>query len=163
MLTQTESQRDDAVFRLFLVNRIVVYAARHTAYDRIKPVVMALADHLLQDNGHFLLVYHVLRGRHIVFGSLEIHRCVDRLHRCGEHMQSVVHITHSRYHVRRINPCKRLIMRIFQQRRRPYGNRSFHHVKKSLQIILELARQAGFYKTVKQILIRKIIRQGNLI
>lgn len=119
----------------FLVtDGIVVHRSQHTGDIGVEPVAILLADDLLKNDGHLLLVDDVARSRHIRFRVLEEHRGVDTFDGTGQHPQHLVLVVEPWNHIGVVDSGKGLIMRILQKRRRPYGDRTLRGVEESEEV-----------------------------
>jgi len=65
VFAQPECQIDNTLFSFFVSDRIIVERTRHARHGRVITVAILVADHFLQDYGHFLLVDDIACGLHI--------------------------------------------------------------------------------------------------
>ena len=163
VLAQAECQVDGALLCFLVADGIVVDASCHTGDVRIETVAVLRADHLLQDHSHLLLVYHVRRRKHIVLAGLIEHGGIDPLDGIAEHLKPLVLVLTVGNHIRAVNPGKRLIMRIFKQRRRAYGYRLLHHLKEGVEVLGQGFRQTGVEEVMEHLLVGDVIAEHNLV
>ena len=134
VFAKTHRQRHSAFFRLLIADRIVVDASCHTRDHRIESVAVSLSHNLLQDDSHLLLVDHIACGCHVVFRTLVIDTRIDRLDCIGKQLNTFVLVVDVRDHVSRIDTGKRLVMRVFEQRRTAHCKRTVHDLHEGFKI-----------------------------
>ena len=123
IFSQSKSQIHRSFLRLFITQRIIIERACHTGHGRIITFSVLVTNDFLQNDSHLFLVYHVRRSLHISLAVTEVYRSIHSLDGIGKHTQHLIAVVQIRNHIRIVNPRKRLIMGIFQQRRRTDGNR----------------------------------------
>ena len=162
IFSQSQCQIDGSFLRFFITQRIIIQRTRHTGHGWIITVTILIADYFLQNNGHFFLIDHIRCSLHIGFTIPKINGSINAFDCIGKHTQHLIPIVQIRNHISVIDSGKRLIVRIFQQRRRTDSNRRFHHIKESKEVLYQSVRQFCFQEISQyRIIIR--IRKRNLI
>ena len=118
ILAQSESQRSDALLRLLVPDGIIVERPQYAGEIGIVASVVLLAHHLLQYHSHLLLVDDVARSGHIRLRVAIIHRRIHTLDGTSQHLQHGILVLQIRNHIRGIYSGERLIMSVFEERRR---------------------------------------------
>ena len=135
ILTQSQGDIRDPIFRLLVTDRIEIQGTGHARHRRIEMIIITGAHHFLQDDSHLLLIDQVRGSRHIRLTVLIKDRGIHRLDSVAHRTEHIVFLLDLRYHIRRIDPGERLIMRIFQQAGGTHGDRAFHHIEESHQVL----------------------------
>ena len=128
ILTQTKCYLGLTFLWKFVAQRIEIQAPGNTREGGIEPpgqtyhirigaFTALLPYHFLNYHGHFLLVNHILRGLHIRLGFAVEHTGIHRFHSFCQVLQRLLRLLRIMwYHVGRVDACKGLILRVFQQR-----------------------------------------------
>ena len=153
VFAQTDSQIDHAILGLLVIDGIVVDRAPYPGKRRVIAVAILVAHHLLQDDGHLLLVDDVGGGRHIGLAVGIEYRGVDGFHGIEHQPQHLLLVVESRNHVGRIDAGEGLIVRIFEQARRTHGNRFAHHVEEGQQVGLQLVGELGLEELLQNLFV----------
>ena len=77
-------------------------------------VAIFLADNLLQDDRHLLLINDIACGSHIGLGVTIINRGIDGLDGTSQHTQHFILVFKIRNHISRVDTCERLVVTVFQ-------------------------------------------------
>ena len=117
VFAQSQCQVDDAFVGTFVADGVVVDRTGHTRNLRIEAVAVLCADHLLQNDGHLLLVDDVRRGGHVVLRRTVEDAGIHRLDRIAEHVQPQVFVVGVGHHVRRVDAGEGLVVAVLQERR----------------------------------------------
>ena len=86
-------------------------------------VAILVTHHLLQNDGHFLLVDDVRGGCHIGFRVLVIDRGIDTLDGTGKHAQHLVLVLQVGNHIGGVDAGEWLVVRVLQQGAGAHGDR----------------------------------------
>ena len=163
ILAQAHGQFTHAVLWPLGTNRIVVQRAGNAAKRRvIPPLAVHLANYLLQNHRHFLLVDNVARGRHVTLAGGKEHRRVDTLHRTRQRVHRGVAVAQARHHIGGIDAGKRLIVTILEQAARAHGNRPVHHVVDCVEVIAHRIRQLCRLERRQNLLVRSIAQRQRI-
>ena len=111
---QSHGDVGNTLFGLFVADGVKVQRARHTGERGVEHPSVGLAHHLLQHNGHLLLVYEVLRGREVRLAVAVEHRGIHRLDGRAHQAHGRLFVVGARYHVRGVDAGKGLVMRVLQ-------------------------------------------------
>ena len=144
VLAQAEGQVDNALFCLLFADGVVVERTRHARHGRVVAVAILVAHHLLEDDGHLLLVNDVARGLHVGFRVAEEHRGIHTFDGVGEHAQHFIFVIQIRNHVRVVDAGEGLVVRVFQQGRGADGNGRLHHVEEGEEVLHQPVGELGF-------------------
>ena len=155
-LAQAQGDLGDAVLRRLIADRVEVDRTGHAREGReeIAPV-LAAAD-LLQHDGHLLLGEHVRRGRDVASRRGEIHGGVNALDSLGQQAELLVLVLRVRDHISRIDPRKRLIVRVLQLRRRAHGQRLADVADEDAKRLRQLQRQGRSHELREDLGIRQV-------
>ena len=134
ILTQSQGQIGNAFLRGLITNGIIIERAQHAAHIGIVMVAVGVANHLLQDNGHLLLVDDIARGRHVSLGVTIVNRGINPLDGAGQHVEHLVLVVQAWYHIGGIDAGEGLVMRIFQQGTAAHGDRAISCLKEGHEI-----------------------------
>ena len=123
ILTQSQSKTGNALLGRFVLDGIEVERTQHTADGGIVIVAMLLPHHLLQHDGHLLLVDDVGCCRHVSLRIFVEHRSVDTLDGVDHHTQHLVFVAGKGHHVGSIDTGEGLVVAVFEQRTASDGDR----------------------------------------
>ena len=121
-----------------------------------------LAHHLLQDDCHLLLVDDIGGGRHVVLRTAVEDRGIDRLDGIGEEFHTTVFVLDVGNHVGAVDAGKRLVMRVFEQRRGTDGDRPLDHLHEGLDVAHQAVGQMATQEDAEDIFVRRIA-QSHLV
>ena len=155
-LAKAEGNLCYTFLRLLISNRIEIQGACRARDGREIIAVVFGAANFLQDYTHFLFGDNVGRGRYVSSRRSIIHRCIDALNSIAKKAELLVFILGAGYHIGRINPRKRLIIRIFQLRGRAHGKRLVYLPDKHPQGSHQLGGKGGRHELGKEFAVRKV-------
>ena len=160
IFSQTEGQRRDAFLSQLVANGIIVQRAQHAREGGIEAGAILLAHHLLQDDGHLLLVDDIAGGSHIGLRVLIINGGIDALDGTGQHAQHLVLIVQIGYHIGGVDAGKGLVVGVLEQRRRADGDGRLHRIEEGEEVGYQRIGQLGTQEVLQDFLVGGIA-QGN--
>ena len=122
-------------------------------------VAMRVAHHLLQYDGHLLLVDDVLRGGHVGLGVAIVDRGIDALDGCGQHLHHGILVLDKRNHVGGIDAGKGLIVAVLEQRAGTDGDGTLHGLEEGEEVVDELVGQLRLEKVLQDFLIGSVAQR----
>ena len=123
---------------------------------------MPLSHHLLQDDGHLLLVDDIAGGRHIVLAASVIHAGIDSTYSLREHGQPLILVTSIGNHIGTVYTRKGLVMGILQQAAAAHGYRPIHHMEEGFQVAQQAHRQPCTQEVLQNLFVGDVT-QSHLI
>ena len=123
VLAKTEGEIYCTFFGLFITDGVIVERTCHAGHTGVITVAILVADYLLQDDSHLLLIDDITCGLHIRLAVAEIDRSIYAFDGVGQHTEHFVFIIQIRNHISIIDSGEGLIVRILQQGRRADGKR----------------------------------------
>ena len=92
IFTQPQSKTYSSLFGFFISYGVVVERTCHPRNRRIKTVTILCTDHLLQNNSHLLLVYHIAGCLHIRLAVSEENRSIHPFYGIAQHTEHLIFI-----------------------------------------------------------------------
>ena len=140
-LTKAKRNRRDPVFGLHRWQRVEIVGPRDAGEARIEPRAARAADNALEHHRHFFFLEPIWSSQKIALRGRAERRRIDTLD--GGQQLAQAHV-HARVIVRQhegvVNACERLILRIFEQARRPDRQRMVDDRQQRRQIARDLGR-----------------------
>ena len=148
----------DAVRGLFVADGVVVDRPRHARAGGEEEPLLLRAAHLLDDDGHLLLRDEVLRSLDVGPRRREIDRRVDALDGFEQQAEHLVLVIDVGDHVGRVDAGERLVVGVFELRRRADGQRRADRADVALQGVAQPGRECRADELRKDLLVGEILR-----
>ena len=135
ILAKAQGQRGDALLGRLVAYGVIVETAKHARYVGVIVIAIALAHHLLKDDGHLLLIDDIACGSHVCFRVAIVHRGVDTLDGGGQHVEHLVLILQVGNHIGAVNTGERLVMTVLKERAGTDGDRTLRGFEEGKEVV----------------------------